>query len=86
MYPVVILEELKSVILRNMGLGAVGTVLVRRVREVWLAKQKAVSKLYSDWEESYAIIPKLLAALQYFGEGTVVDLRVGPYYNGDIVD
>ncbi|MED6108608.1 hypothetical protein PIB30_025736 [Stylosanthes scabra] len=30
-YPVVTLEELKSVILRNMGLGAVGTSLVRRV-------------------------------------------------------
>ncbi|MED6179734.1 hypothetical protein PIB30_003533 [Stylosanthes scabra] len=32
MYPVVTLEELKSVILRNMGLGAVGTSLVR-----WIA-------------------------------------------------
>ncbi|MED6168866.1 hypothetical protein PIB30_015700 [Stylosanthes scabra] len=31
MYPVVTLEELKSVILRNMGLGAVETSLVRRV-------------------------------------------------------
>ncbi|MED6136725.1 hypothetical protein PIB30_058488 [Stylosanthes scabra] len=31
MYPVVTLEELKSVILHNMGLGAVGTMLVRRV-------------------------------------------------------
>ncbi|MED6133131.1 hypothetical protein PIB30_025607 [Stylosanthes scabra] len=31
MYPVVTLEELKSVILRNMGLGAAGTSLVRRV-------------------------------------------------------
>ncbi|MED6169467.1 hypothetical protein PIB30_021599 [Stylosanthes scabra] len=31
MYPVVTLEELKSVILHNMGLGAVGTSLVRRV-------------------------------------------------------
>ncbi|MED6134437.1 hypothetical protein PIB30_037149 [Stylosanthes scabra] len=31
MYPVVTLEELKSVILCNMGLGAVGTLLVRRV-------------------------------------------------------
>ncbi|MED6180683.1 hypothetical protein PIB30_012560 [Stylosanthes scabra] len=31
MYPVVTLEELKSVILRNMGLGAIGTSLVRRV-------------------------------------------------------
>ncbi|MED6168681.1 hypothetical protein PIB30_013663 [Stylosanthes scabra] len=31
MYPVATLEELKSVILRNMGLGAVGTSLVRRV-------------------------------------------------------
>ncbi|MED6155341.1 hypothetical protein PIB30_004357 [Stylosanthes scabra] len=30
MYPVVTLDELKSVILRNMGLGAVGTSLVRR--------------------------------------------------------
>ncbi|MED6110352.1 hypothetical protein PIB30_041998 [Stylosanthes scabra] len=31
MYPVVTLEELKSVILRNMRLGVVGTSLVRRV-------------------------------------------------------
>ncbi|MED6203811.1 hypothetical protein PIB30_003102 [Stylosanthes scabra] len=31
MYPVVTLEELKSVILRNMRLGAVGTSLLRRV-------------------------------------------------------
>ncbi|MED6203814.1 hypothetical protein PIB30_003105 [Stylosanthes scabra] len=31
MYPIVTLEELKSVILRNMGLGAVATSLVRRV-------------------------------------------------------
>ncbi|MED6142045.1 hypothetical protein PIB30_109623, partial [Stylosanthes scabra] len=52
-------------------------------KKVWMAKQKAIAKLYGDWEESFAILPRLLSALQYFSDGTPVDLRVGPYHEGD---
>ncbi|MED6165139.1 hypothetical protein PIB30_096713 [Stylosanthes scabra] len=44
MYPVVSLEELKSVILRNMRLGAVGTVLVRRI--FWVDSEEHVRALF----------------------------------------
>ncbi|RYR74388.1 hypothetical protein Ahy_A02g009081 [Arachis hypogaea] len=29
-------------------------------RKVWMAKQKAIARIYGDWEESYNKVPKLL--------------------------
>ncbi|XP_016206183.1 uncharacterized protein LOC107646514 [Arachis ipaensis] len=51
-------------------------------RKVWMAKQKAIARIYGDWEESYNKVPKLLQALQSCFPGTIRDLRVKPYYDG----
>ncbi|RYQ97802.1 hypothetical protein Ahy_B08g093879 [Arachis hypogaea] len=40
-------------------------------RKVWMAKQKAIAKIYSNWEESYNRIPALLQALQECLPGTI---------------
>nr|KAJ0225671.1 hypothetical protein LSAT_V11C100032430 [Lactuca sativa] len=40
---------------------------------VWLGKQKAIERVYGNWEESYIILPKFLTALQFFNPGTIVE-------------
>ncbi|RZB86664.1 hypothetical protein D0Y65_026648 [Glycine soja] len=35
-------------------------------RKVWLTKQKAIEKIYDDWERSYNDLPRLLQAMQQF--------------------
>ena len=44
----------------------------------WLAKQWALEKVYSNWEESYNILPKYLQALQLFVPGTIVRIQTIP--------
>ncbi|MED6153490.1 hypothetical protein PIB30_102495 [Stylosanthes scabra] len=63
MYPVVFLEELKSVILRNMRLGAVGTVLVRRI--FWVDSEEYVRALF-DLHRRYGTreVMELLTEMQ----------------------
>ena len=55
-------------------------------RKVWLAKQKAIGKIYGDWEESYNELPKWLRGLQAFNPGTIIQLVTQPYYVENVVD
>ena len=55
-------------------------------RKVWLAKQKAIAKVYGDWEESYNDLPRWLQGLQRFMPGSVIQLLTLPYHVGNFVD
>ncbi|XP_015938282.1 uncharacterized protein LOC107463917 [Arachis duranensis] len=47
-------------------------------RRVWLAKQKAVVLIYSDWDESYNELPRWVLGVQLTMSGTVAVLRMSP--------
>ncbi|XP_025678871.1 uncharacterized protein [Arachis hypogaea] len=55
-------------------------------RKIWMAKQKAIAKIYGDWEESYNRILALLQALQECLTGTIHECIVVPYYNVNMID
>ena len=55
-------------------------------RKVWLAKQKAIAKIYSNWGESYNEISRWQQALQMFVPGTIIQLTTLPYYSGNFID
>ena len=40
-------------------------------RKVWLAKQKAIARIFGDWEESYNELPRWLQGLQTFMPGRI---------------
>src|SRR3954467_6339649 len=52
-------------------------------RKAWLAKQKAIEKVYGNWEESYQQLPRYLAALQLYSPGTVSILETLPAQSQD---
>ncbi|XP_016206331.1 uncharacterized protein LOC107646676 [Arachis ipaensis] len=54
-------------------------------RKVWMAKQKAIAQIYSDWKESYNKVPKLLQLLQSCFPGTICELRFVLYYDGHLL-
>ncbi|XP_025617065.1 uncharacterized protein [Arachis hypogaea] len=51
-----------------------------------MEKQKAIAKIYGDWEESYNRISALLQALQECLPGTIHECIVVPYYNVNMID
>ncbi|XP_015973725.1 uncharacterized protein LOC107496914 [Arachis duranensis] len=55
-------------------------------KKVWHAKQKAIARIYGDWDESYDQLRRYLNALQAFVPGTIVDLETRPYYVGNRLD
>ncbi|XP_016164146.1 uncharacterized protein LOC107606620 [Arachis ipaensis] len=55
-------------------------------RKVWLAKQKEVSQIYGDWEESYADLPRWILGVTCTMEGSVALLKTSPVRVGDQVD
>ncbi|XP_025636409.1 uncharacterized protein [Arachis hypogaea] len=50
-----------------------------------MAKQKEIAQKYSDWEESYNKVAKLLQALQICCPRIICDLRTIPYYDGNLM-
>ncbi|KAI9110884.1 hypothetical protein K1719_018322 [Acacia pycnantha] len=48
-------------------------------RKAWKAKQKAIAKIYSDWEESYAFLPRWFEYMLQFAPGSVYNIQDGPY-------
>ncbi|KAK9163266.1 hypothetical protein Syun_004168 [Stephania yunnanensis] len=57
-----------------------------RYKKVWLGKKKAIAKVYGDWEESYKILPRWMAALQETNPGTRVEWRHGePNANNEVI-
>ncbi|XP_057728687.1 uncharacterized protein LOC130944392 [Arachis stenosperma] len=55
-------------------------------KKFWHAKQKAIARIYGDWDESYNQLRRYLNALQAFVPGTIVDLQTRPYYVGNTLD
>ncbi|XP_016200232.1 uncharacterized protein LOC107641249 [Arachis ipaensis] len=55
-------------------------------KKVWHAKQKAIARIYGDWDESYDQLRRYFNALQAFVPGTIVDLQTVPYYIGNTLD
>ncbi|XP_015957317.1 uncharacterized protein LOC107481555 [Arachis duranensis] len=47
-------------------------------KRVWLAKQKAISLIYGDWDESYNELPRWVLGVQLMMLGTVAVLRTSP--------
>ncbi|KAL4315053.1 hypothetical protein AHAS_Ahas15G0146600 [Arachis hypogaea] len=55
-------------------------------KKVWLAKQKAIARIYGDWDDSYNQLQRYFNALQTFVPGTIVDLQTRPYYADNTLD
>ncbi|XP_015954388.1 uncharacterized protein LOC107478772 [Arachis duranensis] len=55
-------------------------------KKVWLAKQKAIARIYGDWDDSYNQLQRYFNALQTFVPGTIVDLQTRPYYVGNTLE
>ncbi|XP_016173818.1 uncharacterized protein LOC107616367 [Arachis ipaensis] len=55
-------------------------------RKVWMAKQKAVTEIYGDWEESYAELPRWMLGIQATMPGTITVLKTSPVRIGGGVD
>ena len=53
--------------------------------KVWEAKQKAVTRIYGDFDESYAELPWFLAALSDANSDTVTTLKCNPRVPGTCI-
>ncbi|XP_015954785.1 uncharacterized protein LOC107479149 [Arachis duranensis] len=52
-------------------------------RKAWLAKQKAVEKIYGGWEASYEALPIWFEAMYHKEPSTVVHFETMPAYQSD---
>jgi len=50
-------------------------------RKTWIAKQKAIERLFGNWELSFAELPAWLNAMQHFVPGSIVRLQKGVAYD-----
>ncbi|XP_073219654.1 uncharacterized protein [Cicer arietinum] len=48
-------------------------------RKTSIAKQKAIERIYGNWEESYKQLPRWILAFKHYLPGTVTDIEVGPF-------
>ena len=53
--------------------------------KVWEAKQKAVARIYMDFDESYAELPRFLVALSDVDPDTVTTLKYDPRVPGTCI-
>ena len=53
--------------------------------KVWEAKHKAVACIYEDFDESYAELPRFLAALSDVDPDTVTTLKCNPHVPGSCI-
>ena len=47
-------------------------------KRAWLAKNKAITKVFGDWDKSFEELPRYLQALMQSNGGTVVHWEVQP--------
>ncbi|XP_016178839.1 uncharacterized protein LOC107621324 [Arachis ipaensis] len=52
-------------------------------RKAWLAKQKSIAKVFSDWEESFQALPWWLSVMVQKIPESVVQIETRPLYNGN---
>ncbi|XP_015967136.1 uncharacterized protein LOC107490832 [Arachis duranensis] len=55
-------------------------------KKVWLAKQKAIARIYGYCDDSYNQLERYFNALQTFVPGTIADLQTRPYYVDNTLD
>ncbi|XP_015953083.1 uncharacterized protein LOC107477552 [Arachis duranensis] len=55
-------------------------------KKVWHVKQKAIARIYGDWDDLYDQLRRYFNALQAFVLGMIVDLQTQPYYVGNTLD
>ncbi|XP_057738164.1 uncharacterized protein LOC130955342 isoform X1 [Arachis stenosperma] len=55
-------------------------------RKAWLAKQKAIAKIYGDWEESYNLLPRWILGIQMTMPGSFVMMKTAPVRVEGVVD
>ncbi|XP_012573947.1 uncharacterized protein [Cicer arietinum] len=48
-------------------------------RKTWIAKQKAIERIYGNWEESFKELPRWILAFKHYLSGTVTVIEVGPF-------
>ncbi|KAF7814543.1 serine/threonine-protein phosphatase 7 long form-like protein [Senna tora] len=51
-------------------------------KKAWLAKHKAITRVFGNWESSYSKLPRWMAAIQHFLPGTVVQFCYKPRPRG----
>ncbi|KAF7802671.1 uncharacterized protein G2W53_041782 [Senna tora] len=51
-------------------------------KKTWLAKHKAITRVFGNWESSYSKLPRWMAAIQHFLPGTVVQFCYKPRPRG----
>ncbi|XP_004506765.1 uncharacterized protein [Cicer arietinum] len=52
-------------------------------RKTWIAKQKAIERIYDNSEESYKELPRWILAFKHYLPSTVTDIEVGPFIEDD---
>ncbi|XP_025607802.1 uncharacterized protein [Arachis hypogaea] len=52
-------------------------------QKAWLAKQKSIAKVFSDWEESFQAFLWWLSVMVQKMSGSVVQIEIRPLYNGN---
>ncbi|XP_061352681.1 uncharacterized protein LOC133297529 [Gastrolobium bilobum] len=55
-------------------------------RKAWKAKQKAIVKIFGDWDESYAILPRWLDYMQSLAQGSMYEIETKDFEVGNQVD
>ncbi|XP_027342673.1 uncharacterized protein LOC113855290 [Abrus precatorius] len=55
-------------------------------KKAWKAKQKAIVKVFGDWDESYATLPRWLEYMQLNSPGSVYKLKTKEYVVGHQVN
>ena len=55
-------------------------------RKAWMGKQKAIAKVFGDWEESFAKLPGWLAYMQMFAPDSVYKIETTEFVINNQVD
>ncbi|XP_004514826.1 uncharacterized protein [Cicer arietinum] len=48
-------------------------------RKTWIAKQKAIERIYDNWDESYKELLRWILAFKHYLSGTVTNIEVGTF-------
>ncbi|KAL4304291.1 hypothetical protein GQ457_10G014940 [Hibiscus cannabinus] len=55
-----------------------------KYKKTWRGKDKAIKKLYGDWDASYNDLPAWINIMQKYNPGTIADLETPPSYRNDL--
>ena len=55
-------------------------------KKAWKAKQKAIVRVFGDWDESYEMLPRWLAYMESFAPGSIYKIETNDFVYGNRVD